>query len=48
MKLYVIEKRINNTTIFYKVPYICLSNKQKEHLINKNKKPREKLDKKTR
>ena len=32
MKLYTIEKRVNNTTIFYKVSYDCLSEKQKNHL----------------
>lgn len=36
MKKYTIEKKINNTTIFYKVYYDCLSQKQKNHLgINK-------------
>lgn len=32
MKLYTIEKRVNNTTIFYKVTYDSLSEKQKNHL----------------
>lgn len=38
MKLYTIEKRVNNTTIFCKVSYDCLSEKQKSHLsIKKNR-----------
>ena len=38
MKLYTIEKRVNNTTIFCKVSYDCLSKKQKSHLsIKKNR-----------
>jgi len=32
MKMYTVEKRINNTTIFCKVPYDCLSLKQKQHM----------------
>ncbi len=32
MKVYTVEKRINNTTIFCKVPYDCLSLKQKQHM----------------
>ena len=35
MKMYIIEKRINNTTVFCKVPYNCLSLKQREHIVIK-------------
>ena len=30
--MYRIEKRINNATTFCKVPYDCLSFKQKQHM----------------
>ena len=32
MKLYTIEKKVNNSIVFYKLPYYCLSEKQKNHL----------------
>lgn len=33
MKMYTIEKRINNTTIYCKVPYDALSQRQLQQLI---------------
>ena len=33
MRMYTIEKRINNTTIYCKVPYDALSQRQLQQLI---------------
>ena len=45
MKVYTIEKRVNNTIIFCKVSYNCLSEKQKSHLSIKKFKKIKKLRK---